>query len=472
MLLNKYVRKTSNVQLFIITAVLWIINVVMMSADHQLHTVSPCYYENNGQKDQVRSKRTLEGVNKKIYHETMSLKYLKTAERDNYKENKLLKILLKNIARVNQQLSEKNTEYSSFRKSIKELDSESRLIMDNLDSKSELMGCEDLFKIDAASTNAVNVSRRNNVLEKFPDESTKTRLFDVKAINWNSVTSSNINMVESFEIATKEITNLLKTQGWYGVPRLYGICIITSPLTDNKLTGVENKWKKEELSKAIEIRFVTSRYDEGIRLCSSNYASYECKRLPAIMERVKLSRQPGIDALTIMLNTAILFEKLWMNGVMQYDFQATSFYIDSDLNVKITDLRTLKFFSINQQSEMTKYQRLLSGTTCKGSYECASVTWDKDSIMYSYGYHCQEIRGYCTKNNRCWGVDSITHLCVLSTWLFGRLHSAVSPFWRHEGELTKLLRCGSKYSPDGRCNWTDMKVGFTKLLEYARKDGI
>lgn len=114
--------------------------------------------------------------------------------------------------------------------------------------------------------------------------------------------------------------------------------------------------------------------------------------------------------------------------------------------------------------------RLLSGTSCRNSSDCPRLGWSKTSWQYQYAQRCAEVLGYCSFDNYCWGVDSLTHVCVFWPWIFSRLHSLVSVLWPRDKEFSKLTRCVAKYYPEERCHWAYLKEELFRLREHAVRE--
>lgn len=116
------------------------------------------------------------------------------------------------------------------------------------------------------------------------------------------------------------------------------------------------------------------------------------------------------------------------------------------------------------------WNRLLSGTSCRNSSDCPGINWSKTSWHYQYAQRCSEVLGYCAFDNYCWGVDSLTHVCVLWPWLFSRLHGVVSAFWPRDKAFLELTRCVSKYYPEERCNWAYLRKELAWLQQHAARE--
>nr|XP_039264702.1 uncharacterized protein LOC120340491 [Styela clava] len=318
--------------------------------------------------------------------------------------------------------------------------------------------------IKISSTVSVPILLRNFVKKKTPPESS------IEKMNYPTIARKSDKQYfdKSFERAKTKLLNLLKMQGWYGIPRLYGLCI-TSSSGDDVTDAILNPTKGTPMKVSDKIRYIVARHDEGTTLCDSYYASFECQRLHPVMRLTNTMDKPPLAAITIMYNTAKLFEQFWKHGAVLYDLLGTDFKIDSNLDVMITDTSSVKFLPRNECSESSHIQRLLSDTICTESTQCELVSWQTNSISLKLGMHCGEVRGYC-KKNRCWGIDSHVHACILSRWFFTKLHAVIPTSWSHDEDLNNLIQCGSSNAPDERCDWTQLKTGLKQIYDIAKKE--
>lgn len=110
---------------------------------------------------------------------------------------------------------------------------------------------------------------------------------------------------------------------------------------------------------------------------------------------------------------------------------------------------------------------MLSGTTCKLNQECAQALWQANSISYKFGLHCEETRGLCTDECRCWGLDSHVHACIMSRWIFSQIRAVIPLAWTYSANVTGVVQCAAHGIPAERCDWTHVKSTLTDLYQLA-----
>ena len=114
--------------------------------------------------------------------------------------------------------------------------------------------------------------------------------------------------------------------------------------------------------------------------------------------------------------------------------------------------------------------RLLSNTVCKFAKDCPAIEWPVIYAPYAFSKYCIEISGLCGNNNQCWGLDSTTHACLLSRWMFIRLHGLISSFWPRLAEVAEIIKCSSRLYPEERCSWAYMRNKLEELRKFAQTE--
>ena len=66
-------------------------------------------------------------------------------------------------------------------------------------------------------------------------------------------------------------------------------------------------------------------------------------------------------------------------------------------------------------------------------------------------------------------MDSMTHLCAFSKWIFHQLSLIIPLTWKHIKEVTNLLVCTSHTQPEHRCDWTTFLRGIDIILKLAEE---
>lgn len=271
---------------------------------------------------------------------------------------------------------------------------------------------------------------------------------------------------KNFEHAKNELLNVLKMQGWYGIPKLLGVCVTTSDGKD----VIESSLNGQNSLEPHVIKYLISRHDDVfINMCDDYIPSFQCLQGIPVVALIQETKSPIKSALKFMLNTAKLFSQLQENGAFIYNFIGEHFVFNKNFDVLMTDFSGVRFLAGNHGSEQTDngLERLLSGTICQMDEQCAIAVWQSNSLSYKFGRLCQESRGYCTSENRCWGLDANINACIMAQWIFSHIHAVTWQSWTYGGNLTNIIECASHKMPERRCSWSDIESMLTDLYEFA-----
>ncbi|XP_078491686.1 uncharacterized protein LOC144747564 [Ciona intestinalis] len=259
--------------------------------------------------------------------------------------------------------------------------------------------------------------------------------------------------------------NLYQMQGWPGVPTLHGTCVM---LKSGREIGLESF----SLLEVKKVQYVIQRYAKAQPVCGpilqTSSFNDKCIALLGLINHLKFSSFSLIGSIKTMISISKIFETFLKNGLYPLNFHPKHLVFTDNYDIVMQFPDGFENFLFGDRLN-THYRKFLSGTTCTTWQHCPTVGLDnRGAFLYQLGKHCKELRGYCTPEMRCSGLDTHLHLCIFSRWIFQTLSDQVSDSWPHKFRLTELLACSRQATPQFRCSWTSFRRGLEIVLEFAQ----